>query len=174
MWYEYQNISAETLKVAGLQIGPGHYFVCPSTIGGFLLKQRQFGGHSFQFSLSIGSVYTNYSSGLMKIEHIEPCSPDKGAVKSLQIPVERLSMITALTHKYEDRGKTWSADFIQEKGEGQIFLLHGPSGVGKTYTAECIAKYTGKQSFLEMNEWQQLITIQGALFCLLLLPILVG
>lgn len=52
-------------------------------------------------------------------------------------------MIKALTQKYDNKQKTWSADFIQNKGEGQIFLLHGPSGVGKTYTAECIAKLTG-------------------------------
>lgn len=29
----------------------------------------------------------------------------------------------------------WSADFIQGKGRGQIILLHGPPGVGKTCTA---------------------------------------
>jgi hypothetical protein len=37
----------------------------------------------------------------------------------------------------------WSADFIQDKGEGQIFLLHEPSGVGKTYTTECVSELTG-------------------------------
>ncbi|KAF2233389.1 P-loop containing nucleoside triphosphate hydrolase protein [Viridothelium virens] len=37
---------------------------------------------------------------------------------------------------------TYSADFIQGKGEGHIFLLHGPPGVGKTLTAECVAEYT--------------------------------
>jgi SpoVK/Ycf46/Vps4 family AAA+-type ATPase len=36
----------------------------------------------------------------------------------------------------------WSADFIKGKGEGQIFLLHGAPGVGKTCTAECVAELT--------------------------------
>lgn len=31
--------------------------------------------------------------------------------------------------------KTWSADFVQGKGEGLTILLHGKPGVGKTYTA---------------------------------------
>jgi ATP-dependent Lon protease len=31
--------------------------------------------------------------------------------------------------------KQFSADFIKGKGEGQVFLLHGPPGVGKTCTA---------------------------------------
>lgn len=38
----------------------------------------------------------------------------------------------------------WKADFIENKGAGQIFLLHGSPGVGKTYTAECIAEHTGR------------------------------
>lgn len=30
---------------------------------------------------------------------------------------------------------TWSADFVEGKGEGLTILLHGRPGVGKTYTA---------------------------------------
>ncbi|KAK5080904.1 hypothetical protein LTR05_008220 [Lithohypha guttulata] len=33
-------------------------------------------------------------------------------------------------------------DFIHGKGEGQVFLLHGPSGTGKSLTAECLAHDT--------------------------------
>lgn len=35
----------------------------------------------------------------------------------------------------KEKVKTWSADFVQGKGEGLIILLHGKPGVGKTYTA---------------------------------------
>jgi AAA+ superfamily predicted ATPase len=34
----------------------------------------------------------------------------------------------------------WPSDFVKNKGEGRIFLLHGPPGVGKTCTAECVAE----------------------------------
>jgi len=80
----------------------------------------------------------------MKIENISPYSINKEILESLQIPVANRKLITALTHRFDDGGKTWSADNINNKGEGLIFLLHGPSGVGKTYTAECIALYTGR------------------------------
>ncbi|KAF2827234.1 P-loop containing nucleoside triphosphate hydrolase protein [Ophiobolus disseminans] len=35
--------------------------------------------------------------------------------------------------------KPWTADYVESKGKGLVFLLHGKPGVGKTYTAECIA-----------------------------------
>lgn len=38
-------------------------------------------------------------------------------------------------HDYAIDHKDWSADIIPGKGEGQIFLLHGRPGVGKTLTA---------------------------------------
>lgn len=33
------------------------------------------------------------------------------------------------------KNEPWAADFVEGKGEGQIVLLHGPPGVGKTFTA---------------------------------------
>ena len=54
-------------------------------------------------------------------------------------------MIKALSRRYtmqSETGVAWSADFIRNKGDGQIFLLHGKPGVGKTTTAECVAELT--------------------------------
>ncbi|KAI0484994.1 hypothetical protein GGR56DRAFT_616456, partial [Xylariaceae sp. FL0804] len=36
----------------------------------------------------------------------------------------------------------WPSDFVKNKGQGRIFLLHGSPGVGKTCTAECVAELT--------------------------------
>jgi AAA+ superfamily predicted ATPase len=35
-------------------------------------------------------------------------------------------------------------DIIKNKGRGLTIVLHGPSGVGKTLTAECLAEYAKK------------------------------
>jgi AAA+ superfamily predicted ATPase len=37
-----------------------------------------------------------------------------------------------------------SGDIIENKGRGLTIVLHGPPGVGKTLTAECIAEYAKK------------------------------
>ena len=62
------------------------------------------------------------------------------AIDNLVMSDEKKILIKALVHQYTDHaasgGKVatpWSADFIRNKGEGQIFLLHGSPGVGKTY-----------------------------------------
>lgn len=43
-------------------------------------------------------------------------------------------IIRALTRKHAKVDDNWSADYIEGKGEGQIFLLHGSPGTGKTFT----------------------------------------
>ncbi|KAI1328578.1 P-loop containing nucleoside triphosphate hydrolase protein [Xylariaceae sp. FL0255] len=53
-------------------------------------------------------------------------------------------MIKALVHRYSTDSavsQSWTAGFIENKGEGRIFLLHGSPGVSKTYW---IAEYTNR------------------------------
>jgi AAA+ superfamily predicted ATPase len=47
-----------------------------------------------------------------------------------------------VSHHNNERLKT--GDIIQNKGRGLTIVLHGPSGVGKTLTAECVAEYAKK------------------------------
>ena len=57
------------------------------------------------------------------------------------------SIVNALSRRCDPGNldnRPFRADFIQNKGEGQIFLLHGRPGVGKTTTAECVAENTGR------------------------------
>lgn len=49
--------------------------------------------------------------------------------------------VRALSARQNKAARSWSADFIEGKGSGQIILLHGPPGVGKTYTVESIAAW---------------------------------
>jgi SpoVK/Ycf46/Vps4 family AAA+-type ATPase len=59
------------------------------------------------------------------------------AIDSLVMDSNNKELIKAIARIYtdSDQTETFSADFIQGKGEGQIILLHGPPGTGKTLTA---------------------------------------
>ncbi len=55
---------------------------------------------------------------------------------------DRKILIKALVDKFKATKKgsqttfnQWTADWIEHKGEGQIFLLHGSPGVGKTFVS---------------------------------------
>lgn len=71
---------------------------------------------------------------------------NKRAIDSLVMPEARKEMIRALVQKYTDsrsdeHNRSWGADFIENKGEGQIFLLHGSPGVGKTFVSCILSRY---------------------------------
>jgi hypothetical protein len=64
-------------------------------------------------------------------------------IDKLVMDAARIKTLKALAGSYIREDKhgikstlpPWSADFIQGKGQGQIILLHGKPGVGKTCTA---------------------------------------
>jgi len=50
------------------------------------------------------------------------------AMKHLVLPKRDKEIVQALSKKFEKRKEAiWSADFIEDKGAGQVFLLHGQS-----------------------------------------------
>lgn len=60
---------------------------------------------------------------------------------SLIIDETNRNIVESVCHTQDS---PWRMDTVANKGEGQVALLHGPPGVGKTYTVECIAQSTGR------------------------------
>ncbi|GKU20292.1 unnamed protein product [Fusarium langsethiae] len=105
------------------------YLVCSKTMPGFILGDRRW-GH-------------------LNIANLKPVKTDKEAFKYLVLDDEVKMTVKALIGKFatdlgEGRVVPWGNDFVKNKGEGRIFLLHGAPGVGKTCTAECIAELTNR------------------------------
>lgn len=80
----------------------------------------------------------------LDIRYCEPVKPNKDPFSRLVMPEDTKLMIKALVYKYTDprfaggnAQQVWGADFIKNKGEGQVFLLHGGPGVGKTFVRPC-------------------------------------
>jgi hypothetical protein len=138
-WGSYENIDPR--ETASLIVtkeddstNKHRYFLLPRRIMGFDLKSKKW-----------------------QALDVDCCSDPKiakSAIENLVLPADKLELIKALVHKFSSSSRnkktnkaesaTWSADPIPNKGEGQIFLLHGPPGAGKTFTAECVAEFTSR------------------------------
>jgi SpoVK/Ycf46/Vps4 family AAA+-type ATPase len=64
----------------------------------------------------------------------------------LQLKSAQKEMLLALVDQHESGESTANTveDIISDKGRSLVVLLHGPPGVGKTLTAETVAKASGK------------------------------
>ncbi|KAI0537930.1 hypothetical protein GGR58DRAFT_323861 [Xylaria digitata] len=118
---DYDNIDPKEVS----ELSEHQYMIYLSHVFGFILKDRAYD------ILDIG--------GLTEVKIV------KDAIDRLVMrPETNKDTIKAIVKTYTDSGQAghFNADFIQGKGEGQIFLLHGPPGTGKTLTAESVAEYT--------------------------------
>lgn len=77
------------------------------------------------------------------VDHMAALGPP-AFVPDANIGTDNLNIIRALSRRQVSTRPSWSADFIAHKGEGVVVLLHGPPGVGKTYTVERTAIGTAR------------------------------
>lgn len=105
-----------------------YYMVLNKSIPGFILGARRW-GH-------------------LNIANLRPVQPNRDAFKYLVLEEEVKLTVKALIGKFatgiDGQLSPWGNDFVKNKGEGRIFLLHGSPGVGKTCTAECVAELTNR------------------------------
>ncbi|KAI1170292.1 hypothetical protein F4777DRAFT_569791 [Nemania sp. FL0916] len=78
---------------------------------------------------------------LVQPDHMTETTRSTESLDNLVLDEVATQTIRALATRQSSQSKTWAADFIEGKGTGQIMLLHGPPGVGKTYTVEAIAEF---------------------------------
>ncbi|KAI1500145.1 P-loop containing nucleoside triphosphate hydrolase protein [Biscogniauxia marginata] len=102
-----------------------YYFVLTKVVGGFVLSERRWGHFN--------------------VEHLQEIKYDKEAFKYLVLDDEIKLTVKSLVGKFasaQGQVSPWPNDFVKNKGQGRIFLLHGSPGVGKTCTVECVAELT--------------------------------
>lgn len=75
--------------------------------------------------------------GFFNIARVQDPAFNREAFNHLVIPEDRKKLIASLVTQKGAASDDFD-DHIEGKGKGLVFLLHGPPGVGKTFTAgEC-------------------------------------
>ncbi|KAK5634906.1 hypothetical protein RRF57_010618 [Xylaria bambusicola] len=118
----FQDLNPKTTKAPNNDL---YYHVVSKVIAGFVLSERRW-GH-------------------FHVEKLHDIKFDKEAFKYLVLDYEIKATVKALIGKFasaDGQVSAWPKDFVKNKGQGRIFLLHGSPGVGKTCTAECVAELT--------------------------------
>ncbi|KAJ5094804.1 atpase aaa+ type core protein [Penicillium angulare] len=80
---------------------------------------------------------------IVHVDNVEFMDGNSSRAK-LVIEDSNIDIIRALCSPILSGKQSWSPDFIRSKGEGVVILLHGPPGVGKTYTVEVTALTSGR------------------------------
>lgn len=112
---EYDSLSTAS------ELTDQQYFLTFPFIGGFGLDDKEW--------------------KVFHIDGVRDARYDKTALDKLVLDPSDLNVIKAISYGQALDQRSPTLDFIEGKGQGQVILLHGPPGVGKTYTVESIAAY---------------------------------
>ncbi|KAI0013709.1 P-loop containing nucleoside triphosphate hydrolase protein [Xylariaceae sp. FL0662B] len=81
------------------------------------------------------------------VDAVSPIQWNSSCFDHLVLDQDTKKTVQALvsTHSKQNEG---FADIVEGKGQGLVFVLHGPPGVGKTLTAECVAEYLKRPLYM--------------------------
>ncbi|KAK4204696.1 P-loop containing nucleoside triphosphate hydrolase protein [Triangularia verruculosa] len=101
--------------------------LCPKTVHAFSLREKAW----FEYDVS----------------NLKPVEFRENAWSRLVLNSEYKDIIRAMVRSYLGN-KTQFQDLVAGKGVGLVVLMHGPPGVGKTLTAECVAEAFQKPLYM--------------------------
>ncbi|KAF2964076.1 hypothetical protein GQX73_g9503 [Xylaria multiplex] len=104
--------------------------------------------------------------GTFNLAGIQDVKFNHDAFSHLLLSSDKKNLISSLVLQHDSEGDRFD-DYIQNKGKGLIFLLHGPPGVGKTLTAESIADHAQRPLFTItsnhiMDDLSRLLTLASS------------
>lgn len=128
----------EALKKRGAVLDAHDLVLTPTRVCGYAFKEKGF--------------------FMLDLRKLQPIIHQRGVFESLKIPKEYKEMVRSLVSSHFEKKKierlldersegSIDQDIIQGKGKGLVILLHGVPGVGKTATAEAVAKENQKPLF---------------------------
>ncbi|KAK4243514.1 P-loop containing nucleoside triphosphate hydrolase protein, partial [Corynascus novoguineensis] len=144
----YSKFDADTVN----ELTEHHYFICENAVQAFVFRTRSWeylhinGFRPPVFNKTLFDNLVLKESTKEMIKNLTEMYIRDSTIQSSQEESQYAIDITKILQpaKPVQKQATWSADYVQGKGDCLIFLFHGKPGVGKTYTAECIAEHTSR------------------------------
>lgn len=84
------------------------------------------------------------------VDNLSPLRWDEGCFDQLVLKETTKKTVHAMVSMHSRRGQseTGVSDIVAGKGKGLVMVLHGPPGVGKTLTAECVAELVHRPLYM--------------------------
>lgn len=82
------------------------------------------------------------------IDGVRAIEWNTGCFEQLVLPDRQKELVQALVAEHTQRAGDSFDDIVKGKGKGLILVLHGPPGVGKTLTAECVAEFSRRPLYI--------------------------
>ncbi|OLN86698.1 ATPase family AAA domain-containing protein 3B 2 [Colletotrichum chlorophyti] len=86
------------------------------------------------------------------VDKVSPINWNTRCFEQLVLPDSQKELVQALVAEHTARATDPNSpafdDIVKGKGRGLILVLHGPPGVGKTLTAECVAEYSRRPLYI--------------------------
>lgn len=103
-------------------------------------------------SMVRGYAFANKQFVEFFAEDLEPIRWNEKCFDQLVLDAGTKRTVQALVsvHSTQQQGTTQAKfdDIVKGKGQGVVCVLHGPPGVGKTLTAECVAEYVRRPLYM--------------------------
>jgi len=115
-----ENLDDTPTGTSKMLAKPEHYLLCPPTLTCFHIDS-----------------WNRYHININKLKPIVWASK---VIEEISMEETKKKRLTRLVRNYINEGIR-GRDIIRNKGRGLTILLFGPSGVGKTLTAECLAEH---------------------------------
>lgn len=85
----------------------------------------------------------------LSLDNITPITWNSKCFEELVLDAGTKKTVQALVSTHSKRNvEDGFDDIVKGKGQGLVCVLHGPPGVGKTLTAECVAEYVQRPLFM--------------------------
>ncbi|OTA99940.1 hypothetical protein M426DRAFT_247250 [Hypoxylon sp. CI-4A] len=97
-----------------------------------------------------GFSWTNKMFLEFFVENLSPFTWDESCFDQLVLNETTKKTVKAMVSMHSRRGPNGPGigDIVEGKGQGLVIVLHGPPGVGKTLTAECVAESVNRPLYM--------------------------